>query len=659
MNTLSPSQSIRPILLIALLGAGAAVCVSTAWYAWDANKGFGFPLDDPWIHLQFAKNLHDFGSFSYYKNDMVTSGSTSPLYTFMLAAGFFVTGNEMLLSYSLGIAFFVLAGYFMFRLASVRFQGNAIYAYASMLLLLFEPRMQWAALSGMETTMFIALLLAVNYFYEQRNGLAFGVSSGLLLWARPEAVIFLGVIAADVVYHRNIVHVQAKDKKHRADRPDLLWLKQPIIIVCLLAAAYLAFNLILSGSPFPNTYSAKIKYYSGGGEGFPLQVFHFLVDRHMGILAPFVAIGIIRVIIAVIKRRPERFLIAFLWPLLMFIAYWKNLPYLYQEGRYLMPILPFIVLLGVEGVRVAIDGSRRVISHLAVQKTATRFAAVILASALALFIVGSWNIRAPYADMCRYISDRQVRTAHWLKQHLPETAVVATHDIGAIAFYSNKRICDMVGLVSPEMISGIGSYEKLRQFLVSSKATHLAVLRNWFEIGNEDPLFQTNEAQPEIMEVFEFDRSRTHFVPRTAGRMTEAAASYLGSGRVREASALLQQSLQVDPQFSKTYCLLASAFAASGRFDDAENALKTAEQLQPSSSLSRLVSAEIAARRSQPERAVAILDSLVRLRPEYPQAYLMLSQVYQAFHLDSLKAVGYHDRYVQLSGGQGSTSRQD
>ena len=66
--------------------------------AYGRNGYFGFPLDDPWIHLTFAKNLAKYFSFSYFKNEMVTAGSTSPIYTALLAVGFFISNNEFMLS---------------------------------------------------------------------------------------------------------------------------------------------------------------------------------------------------------------------------------------------------------------------------------------------------------------------------------------------------------------------------------------------------------------------------------------------------------------------------------------------------------------------------------------------------------------------------------
>src|ERR1035437_10688150 len=63
--------------------AGIAVLTGLffLFMAKSQNEFFCFPLDDSWIHLTFARNIVEFGSFSYYKNQLATSGSTSPLYT--------------------------------------------------------------------------------------------------------------------------------------------------------------------------------------------------------------------------------------------------------------------------------------------------------------------------------------------------------------------------------------------------------------------------------------------------------------------------------------------------------------------------------------------------------------------------------------------------
>ncbi|PYM81500.1 MAG: hypothetical protein DME13_20130, partial [Candidatus Rokuibacteriota bacterium] len=51
----------------------------------------GFPLDDSWIHLHFARNLAEGTGFAYNPGVPV-AGSTAPLWTLLLAAGARVAG---------------------------------------------------------------------------------------------------------------------------------------------------------------------------------------------------------------------------------------------------------------------------------------------------------------------------------------------------------------------------------------------------------------------------------------------------------------------------------------------------------------------------------------------------------------------------------------
>ena len=100
------------ILLAAVAIAGGAIYL--LGMPSDAG-GLGFPLDDSWIPLTFAKNLRAFGAYSYHARDMITSGSTSPLYVFLLAALGFAISNEFVLASVVGILSFALAAIFTFR----------------------------------------------------------------------------------------------------------------------------------------------------------------------------------------------------------------------------------------------------------------------------------------------------------------------------------------------------------------------------------------------------------------------------------------------------------------------------------------------------------------------------------------------------------------
>jgi hypothetical protein len=183
--------------------------------------------------------------------------------------------------------------------------------------------------------------------------------------------------------------------------------------------------------------------------------------------------------------------------------------------------------------------------------------------------------------LTQYIGQRQVRTARWIAQNLPPDAVVGTHDIGAIGYYSGRRVVDMVGLVSPGMIRHIGDFDGLGRFLASQRVTHLAVLRNWFEVSSQAPLFTTEEEVPEIMEVFSYAPHRTRFILQEVSHAEMAAAGMLASGRGAEAVALMERAAQVEPACARVRFLAGLAEASLGRGERAEASFREALRLQP------------------------------------------------------------------------------
>src|SRR5437660_8771960 len=77
----------------------------------------GFPLDDSWIHLHFARNLAEGAGFAYNPGVSV-AGSTAPLWTLLLAAGALVAGPSLVLAKTLGILATVAAGVLTRRAAA-------------------------------------------------------------------------------------------------------------------------------------------------------------------------------------------------------------------------------------------------------------------------------------------------------------------------------------------------------------------------------------------------------------------------------------------------------------------------------------------------------------------------------------------------------------
>src|SRR5512139_207958 len=61
----------------------------------------GFPLDDSWIHLTYARNLAEHGEWAFRLGER-SAGSTSPLWTALLSVGFLIGLAPYVWTYFLG-----------------------------------------------------------------------------------------------------------------------------------------------------------------------------------------------------------------------------------------------------------------------------------------------------------------------------------------------------------------------------------------------------------------------------------------------------------------------------------------------------------------------------------------------------------------------------
>ncbi len=86
INSLRSIIDRRPfwlILFAAILSVSVYLALSASTYR------IGFPLDDAWIHQTYARNFAQLGEWSYLPNQP-SAGSTSPLWSFLLALGYWL-----------------------------------------------------------------------------------------------------------------------------------------------------------------------------------------------------------------------------------------------------------------------------------------------------------------------------------------------------------------------------------------------------------------------------------------------------------------------------------------------------------------------------------------------------------------------------------------
>jgi tetratricopeptide (TPR) repeat protein len=640
------------LALAALAGAGyAIVFVISA----RASNGFNsFPLDDSWIHLTYARNLTQHHAFTYFPGERSSAGSTSPLYTLLLAVGFLFTRDEKTLSYALGLLFHFLFLVTFAAWARRRLGGTA-WAAVAVLLVAFDSRIAILSVSGMETSLLLFLIaLAFHARLAGRAWLA-GATLGLTVWVRPDGFILALVFALDALLDRIVVsraevvvsspataRSRPAGKRGRAARPPAtpvavparaapgagrssrgheLWLV--LLPAVVLVLGYFAFNLAVGGTLLPNTFAAKTAYYRVFSRLAFLRsdlVRCFAAGGWL-VLAPFFLGALVREAYRLAARRPGALRAEAGWAVGLVLAYLVLLPFPHRFFRYLIPALPAVALLGLAGLR---DLSARLAPARSFRWGSLGGAAAGFVLLAAGWFAGRIAVQGAmeYRNICRYHYERQERTGRWLAEHTPPSAVIATHDVGAIAYYSERKVVDIVGIVQPEAVVHLHrpdytSY--LADLFTRARVTHLAVLRNWLEVTNVAPLFEA-VAEPEFMEVFRWVPGVTHLVPDEASLLNIRADQQLRAGNVPAAGSLLQQSLAVDSLSARTWFLLGLAREQAQRWDEAERAYSRAAALFPAYGDALARHAVTLTQLGRREEARAVLKRLLVDEPGYPGA---------------------------------------
>src|SRR5512137_1615821 len=92
-----------------LLGAACVLSLGIYLIASALYLHPGFPLDDSWIHLTYARNLAQYGEWAFLPGEP-SAGSTAPLWSAMLSIGFLFHLAPYFWTYLLGaIMLFVLS----------------------------------------------------------------------------------------------------------------------------------------------------------------------------------------------------------------------------------------------------------------------------------------------------------------------------------------------------------------------------------------------------------------------------------------------------------------------------------------------------------------------------------------------------------------------
>ncbi len=462
----------RSLLFIAVV---AALSIAIYLVASLMTYRVGFPLDDAWIHQTYARNLAHRGEWSFLPG-RPSAGSTSPLWSALLALGYLLRLSPLGWTWFLGFVILSGIGFTGMRIYQAIIGEQSQWPIYAAIFLMIEWHIVWAAVSGMETALFILFVLWVaNRLLEGDQGwLSTGFLVGLSIWVRPDGLSLLGPALFTLVLIKG------------SRRKKILSLLSFLLGFGLIFAPYLLWNRLLDGSWWPNTYYAKQAEYAVELQD-PLwrRIMEQAMQPMIGagvLLAP----GFVLSMLALLRKQRWAALSIGIWFMGFLVLYALRLPVTYQHGRYVMPAMAIYFLFGLAGMANWYSQGLRTWRKRVVGRT--------WVSSTALVAICFWFIGArAYGRDVAFIESEMVVVARWVASYTEDQAVIAAHDIGALGYYGGRTLIDLAGLISPEVVPFIRDEAKLKEYLDQRRADYLVTFPGWYPnlIKGLTPLFTT------------------------------------------------------------------------------------------------------------------------------------------------------------------------
>lgn len=476
--------------IAAIAGLAVAIAIGFAVTVLRHTPSMGLPLDDSYIYLTYAKQFGRGQPFSYFPGGGYSAGSTSAVWP-MLLAPFWALGARghalVWVSFGLCTALYAATALGGYRIAR-RIAGEPAGVIAAVLVLAVAP-FAWTALSGMEVALASALLVAViGDLWDApptgppRPRLATALAA--LALSRPEASLLVIAIAAAAALHQ----LRARDRGSA-----LRWLA-PLAA----PAAWLVANRAIAGHWFPNTGVAKSHFYLPGFDWTYWRIAVVSVTGRMlrglfwdspgplvwpRLVAALWLIGAVRTVAR--ARRDHRALagaVTVAAPLVIMLAVVASSGlWSFQNYRYIAPAFPLIMV--AAGCALGPWPSSPRLAARGFARVATLARGLAVAGFAITALPGLGDDARVFAQGAMDTNTQVVAIGDYLHRKLPEARVMF-HDAGAIAYYGDTWVYDMLGLVTNHQ-AGIANhgpgarFEFLEHLAPDERPSHFAYYPGW------------------------------------------------------------------------------------------------------------------------------------------------------------------------------------
>ncbi|HVR18904.1 MAG TPA: hypothetical protein VMS65_04395, partial [Polyangiaceae bacterium] len=458
------------------------------------------PLDDAFIHFQYARSFWEGRGFAYTPDAAPAPGATSLLWPLLLTLpyGFGLRGELVIVAaWAFGWAALLALGYETRRACERLLSDDG--ALAAELMVLTFGGYVWFASSGMEVVPLAwALLRAARRSAEWAEAESSGRPKPYELLAlaclgpllRPEGVIATLSVATTLAG-------TTRGKGRLLGFFALAFAAIPPLVLRLFTGQsttttaivkWLPMNPALDGATVAKTVWDNVKLLFGTLLNGEIWSAVFLPQG----AAFFFWLALPALVIVGVRQRA-----AWRSGLLLAVALGMFVPttydsFLWNRLRYLWPFMAawFVgvaALADLVGVLAARFGRservRLLVSGIAVGGLVSRL---------------GWTLE-DLATSANAIRLQQASLGRWANAALPKDALIGVNDTGAIAYFSERRTFDVCGLTTAGearyWVAGAGSrFEHYERLGKSRLPTHFIVYPNWFAIPSLLGEYQTERS---------------------------------------------------------------------------------------------------------------------------------------------------------------------
>lgn len=413
----------RPLIVGCIVGA-MILSILMSGLNFD-NRHHG--LDDAYITYRYALNLSQGNGFVFNAGDSPVQGSSTPLYTFVLALGarmgadiptFSLVLNVIGTAIALGVII-AIAGDLGFLAAGV----------ATALTWATSPY-SWWYVEGMETPVYIALIVGAIYLALHGHRRTSLTLAALAILTRLDGLaVFAAIIALFVVQRK--------------------WSWRDVVPGAVLLVGWFALAMYWFGTVLPASGLAKIIYVPGVSSRFTLGSSAFVqlalpITNCLALSPTTMSWAILGALggcaVILFRRRAVMVLLAWYGFYVAGFTLWHLPDFVWYDAPIAL-VSCFLLWCGLQQCFSFL--SQRLTGGLDFAAPAAMVILALAMAALVLQVAPAWRV-----SRAGELLPRDAAGA-WLAQHARKTDTLVAFETGTVAYVSGLKTVDLLGLTEP------------------------------------------------------------------------------------------------------------------------------------------------------------------------------------------------------------------